>query len=245
MAREFGIRAHAVLPLRRGGEVAGVLSLCSAEPGTFDAQTRSLVEEMAIDVSFALDNFDRKAALAEWAGRYAATVRASGQILLDRDLATGDMKIAGDVERILGYREDELSGGLARWAAIILPSDQARFAREMETVVREGRPFHLQYRVRRSDDSTLVVQDDGYFVRDADGRAVRMVGFVADITERKLAEDRIRSQLDELRRWHSAMLGREVRVLQLKREVNEALAEAGRPARYASPQAERREDARA
>jgi hypothetical protein len=72
-----------------------------------------------------------------------------------------------------------------------------------------------------------------------------MVGFVADITERSLAEDRIRSQLDELRRWHSAMLGREVRVLQLKREVNEALAEAGKGARYASPQAERAEGAHA
>jgi hypothetical protein len=106
----------------------------------------------------------------------------------------------------------------------------------MERVVREGQPFHLQYRIVRKDETTLVVQDDGYFVRDGEGRAVRMIGFVADITERKLAEDRIRSQLEELRRWHSAMLGREVRVLQLKREVNEALAEAGRPARYASPQ---------
>ncbi|NJD88889.1 MAG: PAS domain S-box protein [Betaproteobacteria bacterium] len=245
MALRAGIRAHVALPLRRGGAVAGVLCLYAQEAGHFDDRTRALLEEMAIDVSFALDNFDRKAALAEWAGRYAATVRASGQILLDRDLATGGMKIAGDLERILGYSEDELSGDLARWAAIILPSDQARFARELERVAREGLPFHLQYRVRRKDESTLVVQDDGYVVRDAGGRAARMVGFVADITERKLAEDRIRSQLDELRRWHSAMLGREVRVLQLKREVNEALAEAGRPARYASPQAERREDARA
>jgi PAS domain S-box-containing protein len=241
MARELGIRAHAVLPLRRGGEVTGVLALCAAAPGAFDAQTRSLLEEMATDVSFALDNFDRKAALAEWTDRYEATVRASGQILLDRDLVTGGMKIAGDVRRILGYGEDELAGGLARWAAIILPGDQARFAREMERVVREGQPFHLQYRILRRDETTLVVQDDGYFVRDGEGRAVRMIGFVADITERKLAEDRIRSQLEELRRWHSAMLGREVRVLQLKREVNEALAEAGKPARYASPQGERAE----
>lgn len=245
MAREFGIRAHAVLPLRRGGEVTGVLTLCASEPGAFDAQTRSLLEEMAVDVSFALDNFDRKTALAEWTERYEATVRASGQILLDRDLVTGGMKIAGDLERILGYREDELAGGLARWAAIILPGDQARFSSEMERVVREGQPFHLQYRIRRKDETTLVVQDDGYFVRDGEGRAVRMVGFVADITERSLAEDRIRSQLDELRRWHSAMLGREVRVLQLKREVNEALAEAGKGARYASPQAERAEGAHA
>lgn len=245
LAREFGIRAFVALPLRRAGAVAGVLALYSAEAGAFDANTRSLLEEMAADVSFALDNFDREAALAEWAGRYEATVKASGQILLDRDIATGAMTLGGDVERILGYREGELAGGLARWTAIVHADDRERFAAEMERAVRERRPFHLQYRVRRKDDSTLVVQDDGYFARDASGDVARMVGFVADITERKLAEDRIRSQLEELRRWHSAMLGREMRVLQLKREVNEALAAAGSAPRYESPHAAHAEEAHA
>jgi PAS domain S-box-containing protein len=244
-ARDVGIRAHVVLPLRRGGKVAGVLTLCATEPGVFDAQTRALLEEMAIDVSFALDNFDRKEALSEWAERYEATVKASGQILLDRDLVTGAMLLGGDVQRILGYSEDELVGGLDRWAAIIQAEDRTLFATEMGRVVREGRPFHLQYRVRRKDETTVVVQDDGYFVRDGEGRAVRMIGFVADITERKLAEDRIRSQLDELRRWHSAMLGREVRVLQLKREVNEALEDAGKAPRYDSPRGEHAEQTHA
>ena len=237
LARGFGIRAHVALPLRRGGRVAGVLALYAREAGAFDEQTRALLEEMAVDVSFALDNFDRKAALAEWAGRYEATVKASGQLLLDRDLATGATKLGGDVERILGYREEELSGGRAQWLAIIHPADRPLFASEMERVLRERQPFHLQYRVRRKDDSSLVVQDDGYFVSDASGNVARMVGFVADITERKLAEDRIRSQLEELRRWHSAMLGREIRVLLVMREVIEALGGAGRPPRYESPRA--------
>jgi PAS domain S-box-containing protein len=243
MARGAGICAHVALPLRRGGAVAGVLALYARHPGTFDARTRSLLEEMAIDVSYALDNFDRKKALGEWAERYEATVKASGQILLDRDLATGGLEIGGDVFRILGYRQDELSGAQERWTAIVHPVDRAAYAAALDRVAREGRPFHLQYRVVRKDEAVLVVQDDGYLVRDAASGAARMVGFVADVTERKLAEDRIRSQLDELRRWHSAMLGREVRVLQLKREVNDVLAEAGRPPRYESPRAGREETA--
>jgi PAS domain S-box-containing protein len=236
----FGDDAIAALPLRRGGAVTGVLALRAPAPGAFDDRTRALLEEMAVDVSFALDNFDRKAALAEWAGRYEATVRASGQLLLDRDLATGGTSVAGDALRILGWREDELCGDAGRWTAIVHPEDRARFAAEIARAAHDGLAFHLQYRVRRRDGETLVVQDDGYVVRDAEGRAARMVGFVADITERKLADDRIRSQLEELRRWHTAMLGR---VLQLKREVNEALAAAGRPPRYESPRAGREEAA--
>jgi PAS domain S-box-containing protein len=58
---------------------------------------------------------------------------------------------------------------------------------------------------------------------------------VRDITGRKQAETEIQSQLDELRRWHEAMLGREGRNLELKGEINTLLAQLGLPPRYSSP----------
>lgn len=48
------------------------------------------------------------------------------------------------------------------------------------------------------------------------------------------SEKALLAQLDELRRWHEATLGREGRILELKREVNELLAAAGQPPRYES-----------
>lgn len=42
-----------------------------------------------------------------------------------------------------------------------------------------------------------------------------------DIAEHQRAEQKIKSQLEELRRWYQAALNREDRVRQLKREVNE------------------------
>ncbi|GAP18807.1 PAS domain-containing protein [Levilinea saccharolytica] len=56
-----------------------------------------------------------------------------------------------------------------------------------------------------------------------------------DITVRKQAEMRINEQLNELKRWQKATLGREGRVLELKREVNELLTQMGQPPRYHSP----------
>ncbi len=53
--------------------------------------------------------------------------------------------------------------------------------------------------------------------------------------ERRLAEERLAEQLDELRRWQTVTLGRETRLLGLKREVNELLARSGLPPRYESP----------
>lgn len=48
------------------------------------------------------------------------------------------------------------------------------------------------------------------------------------------AEERLHAQLDELRRWQQVMLGREGRVLELKREVNALHARLGEPPRYPS-----------
>ncbi|MDD5301237.1 MAG: PAS domain S-box protein [Gallionella sp.] len=64
------------------------------------------------------------------------------------------------------------------------------------------------------------------------------IGFTLDNfareAERKQAENQLAEQLDELRRWHDATLGREMRVLELKKEVNELLEQAGQPPRYRS-----------
>jgi hypothetical protein len=67
-----------------------------------------------------------------------------------------------------------------------------------------------------------------------DARYYGRVWYFRDITERKQAEARMAEQLDELRRWHQAIMGREGRVLELKKEVNDLLAKAGQPPRYRS-----------
>ena len=64
--------------------------------------------------------------------------------------------------------------------------------------------------------------------------ATGVVLVLEDITERKHAEERIRQQLDELRRWHGVTLTRETRALNLKFEVNTLLRRLDEPIRYPS-----------
>jgi diguanylate cyclase (GGDEF)-like protein/PAS domain S-box-containing protein len=73
-AKRSGVRSSAVFPIRRGGRAIGVLNLYDAEPGVFDAELVALLEEMASDISFALDNLDREAALAESGERFRGLV---------------------------------------------------------------------------------------------------------------------------------------------------------------------------
>ena len=53
--------ASAAIPILRGGNVAGTLNLYAGEPHAFEDAVKRLLIEMAFDIGFALDNFDREA----------------------------------------------------------------------------------------------------------------------------------------------------------------------------------------
>jgi PAS domain S-box-containing protein len=55
---------------------------------------------------------------------------------------------------------------------------------------------------------------------------------VRDVTERKRMEERLRQEKDALARMNQVMMGREERILELKREVNALLQQRGQPPRY-------------
>lgn len=54
------------------------------------------------------------------------------------------------------------------------------------------------------------------------------------LEEHRRSETKLKEQVEELRRWHEATLGREQRVMDLKREVNELLVQTGKNPRYPS-----------
>lgn len=56
-ARRLGVRAMACLPLRCQGGTVAALTLYAADPEAFDEDTRHLLEEMATNISFALEGF--------------------------------------------------------------------------------------------------------------------------------------------------------------------------------------------
>lgn len=68
-ARRFGIRASAAFPLRRGGQCIGIIGLYSAERGHFDVSERTLIGQLAGDISLGLEHLRRERELQESAER--------------------------------------------------------------------------------------------------------------------------------------------------------------------------------
>ena len=156
-------------------------------------------------ISFDISERKRaEAKLVEWTNRYDAAVEATGQILYDWDTASDFVTFGGSCEAILGYSCEELSGGLDRWVELIHPEDREAFAAEIERVRSTKQAFHLEYRVRHRDGSYLTVRDEGRFFLNPDGTPARMVGFVADITERRRMEEALREGQATLRTFYDS-----------------------------------------
>ncbi len=132
-----------------------------------------------------------KASVVEWRNRYEAAINASSQLLYDWDTLTNKVTYGGDLERILGYSENEIQDDLNHWLELIHPEDIEQFQDELDRVVNKKEPFNLEYRVRKKGGDYIVVEDKGFFFMDSDEEKSRMVGFVADITQRKNIEEEL------------------------------------------------------
>ncbi|HEX8296090.1 MAG TPA: PAS domain-containing protein [Chthoniobacteraceae bacterium] len=169
----------------------------------------------------------------EWANRYDAAIRASGQLLFDWNSFTNDVTYAGDVEHFLGYTMSEMSGGLDRFRQLILPADVPPFDREIQRVTATRDPFRLDFQVQCKDGSILDIASKGYFFLDREGQIGRMVGFLADATAQKAAQDalaRAHENLELRVEQRTAELARAYTVIRDRAHQQEAVAQLGQEA---------------
>jgi len=132
---------------------------------------------------------------AQWRLRYDAAAVSSGNVLYDMDLETKRVVWGGNTRGMLGFDANEL-GDASAWLARVHPSDLGKIEAQIgEGPPGEGQTHTLEYRVRRRDGVYLEVEDTGRVVRLPQGRAVRAIGFLKDVTERKRVEAE-RAQLD-------------------------------------------------
>jgi hypothetical protein len=69
-------------------------------------------------------------------------------------------------------------------------------------------------------------------LNDRDGNVVGSFGMTTNITERKQMEEELRRNVDELERFSKVAFGREKKMIQLKREINELMIQLGQGEKY-------------
>ncbi|MCY1017427.1 PAS domain-containing protein [Pyxidicoccus sp. MSG2] len=120
--------------------------------------------------------------------RYRLATQATSDVIYDWELGTGHIEWSELAARQFRLQPHQ-SLDIDAWTRRIHPEDRERVSREMQAVIDDGDSHWAdEYRFLRGDGTWAVISDRGQVIRDVAGRAVRMVGAMQDITERRAAE---------------------------------------------------------
>jgi PAS domain S-box-containing protein len=200
-----------VAPLRDGPRVIGVLKVMGSRPGSFTATDVSNLQILVESLGAVLQRQMATERVRQSEERFRLLTRATNDAVWDWDLATDALWWNDGYEILFGRRRDEVPADIRSWTDYIHPEDLARVTAGIHAVIDGGgTEWSDEYRYRHQDGRYIHVSDRGEVVRDATGRAVRMIGGMTDLTERKRIEDKLREQAALLDTATDAILVRDL-----------------------------------
>ncbi|TIS48781.1 PAS domain S-box protein [Mesorhizobium sp.] len=135
-----------------------------------------------------------EARIAEAETRWNFALTSAGQGVWSLDMRKGGTTYSETWVRMLGYDDGELDGDPDRWLTMIHPDDRERVAEaDRAHLADETAFFEAEFRMRHKNGHWVWILDRGKAIeRDGEGRLIRAIGSLTDITERKEAEERLK-----------------------------------------------------
>ena len=113
------------------------------------------------------------------------------------DIQTEEMSCSKEFYNILKLEPSEFGNSFNALLDIIHPDDKGKVREGIDGALIEHKPFSSDYRLIRPDGTVRILSSKGEVVSDSNGKPLRIVGTEQDITEQKMAEEKIKSSLKE------------------------------------------------
>ncbi|MBW2741051.1 MAG: PAS domain-containing protein, partial [Deltaproteobacteria bacterium] len=169
-------------------------------------------------------------AIRESEERYRSLFEFGMDGILIADIETKRFEYANPALcKMLGYSAKELVKGMS--ISDIHPKDNFEHViSEFEAQARGEKTLAQNIPCLRKD-GTIIYADINTTVALVDGKKCN-IGFFRDITERKAAEEESKKRADELEKFNRLAVGRELKMIKLKKEINALLEKSGREPGY-------------
>lgn len=133
--------------------------------------------------------------------RYNLVAKATNDVIWDWDLNTNEViRNRESMKKILGYDSNETTGNANFWTNLIHPEDLTKVKESYRSIFTNPLEMYMdhEYRIKKADGEYAYMYDKGYIVRDATGKAIRMIGACQDITKLKENELLLQKHAKEL-----------------------------------------------
>jgi PAS domain S-box-containing protein len=142
--------------------------------------------------------------------KFILTTRLSFDVIWEWNLLNSKIFMDEDFEKLFGYNLKKKKGSLPAWTDHIHPDDKDAVSKQLlQGIVSTESYWELAYRCVRANGSVADIFNRGSIIRNAEGKAVRMLGVLKDISRQKELEEKLALALankSKLRTEHNKSL---------------------------------------
>jgi PAS domain S-box-containing protein len=137
------------------------------------------------------DKVKAEASLKKSNERYWLATKASFDAIWDVDIQTDIINWSEGYEALFGHKLKNEEAPRSSWTDHIHPDDKDRMIQLNQDILKDVTQnfINSEYRFVRADGSIAYIIDRGIIIRDENGKPLRMVGAMRDITEQKYQQD--------------------------------------------------------
>jgi PAS domain S-box-containing protein len=105
-------------------------------------------------------------------------------------------------------------------------------AKEMFNNIKSGKSWSGELKMVTKSGKILDCYERADAIIDNDNKILGLIGIITDITARKQSEESLKKKIEELEWFNKMMVNREVKMIELKKEVNDLLLKLGEKEKY-------------
>ena len=151
--------------------------------------------------------------------RLAAIVESSDDAILGKDLQGVILSWNKGAERLYGYTESEIKG---KNIALLIPEDRKNEMNDIMKKISRGEKIKRMRTIRvKKDGNTVEVSITTSPIKDLRGQIIGASTIARDITESRKTERDLLEKVTELERLNRLMVGRELKMTEMKQELEQ------------------------
>ena len=189
-----GYKACWSVPVKkRNGKILASFSCLFKTIRTATNQEINLLERATNLMAILLENRSAFIDTERAKERYDIVAKATSDTIWDWNIQEDDFSWNKGIQGVFGYKKENVGKSSKWWFDRIHPEDSIRLSIKLYNFLEEKvEKWQDEYRFACADGTYKYVFDRGFLVKDSNGKAVRMIGAMQDVTRQKQEEQRLK-----------------------------------------------------
>lgn len=194
LTQPYGYHSCWAAPVKkRSGKTMAILVLYLNEHRLPSKEETSLLERITNLIGVLIENRSALEETETAKERYDIVAKATSDTIWDWKIQEDDFSWNKGIQGVFGYKRDQIGKTSKWWFDRIHPEDSIRLSVKLYNFLEEKvEKWQDEYRFKCADGTYKYVFDRGFLVKDKDGRPVRMITSMQDVTKQKQEEQRLK-----------------------------------------------------